>query len=152
MSKQFFKVEGLSDLEDALAELPKATARNVLLRTLKAAAVPIQQTAQNDAPRRTGGLIKSIVISTKLSRRQRAASKKESPVEIYVGPSPHPKGVQQEFGNARHGAHAFMRPAWDANVMTVLATIKSLLSSEIDKAVARIARKAAREAAKMGKL
>ena len=36
MGRQMFKVEGLKELDKALKELPRATARNVVLRTLKA--------------------------------------------------------------------------------------------------------------------
>lgn len=147
--KMTFHVEGLSELDEALKELPKATARNVLLRTLKDSSGPMIDAAKASAPKRKGGLIKSIDVSTKLSRRQRSMNRKESPVEVYIGPSPHPKGVQQEFGNAHHHAQSFMRPAWDGTVQIMLSSIRDKLANEIDKAVARLARKAARLAAKM---
>lgn len=149
MARQVLKVEGLKDLEDALKELPKATARNVLLRALKEQAAPIAQAGEANAPRLTGGLAQSYVVGTKLSRRQRGLHKKESPVEIFVGPTPHPKSVQTEFGNAHQAPHPHLRPAWDAKVMSVLDGIKEALAGQIEKARARLARKAAREAAKM---
>lgn len=146
---QNFRIEGLSELDDALKELPKATARNILLRTLKAEAQPIADAGAALAPRLTGGLSESYTVSTKLSRRQKSQSKKESDVEVYIGPSPHPKSVQTEFGNSHQTPHPHLRPAWDGNVMGVLAGIRDRLAEEIAKAVARLAKKAAREAAKM---
>ena len=47
-------VEGLAALDKALAELPKATARNVLKRTLDKAAQPIVEEAKTLTPFRTG--------------------------------------------------------------------------------------------------
>lgn len=147
--KTTFKIEGLAELDQALTELPKATARNVLLRTLKTEAQPIADAGEAYAPKLSGGLAQSYVVSTKLSRRQKSQHPKESMVEVYVGPSPHPKGVQTEFGNAHQAAQPHLRPAWDGNWRRVLDGIKNTLTEEIEKARARLARKAAREAAKM---
>jgi len=144
-----FKVEGLADLDEALKELPKATARNVLLRTLKEEGQAIADAGEANAPRLSGQLAESYAVSTRLSRRQRKQNRKESDVEVYIGPSPHPKSTQTEFGNAHQAAEPHLRPAWDDNVQRVLAGITKTLTEQIDKAVARLARKAAREAAKM---
>ena len=149
MAKQVFKIEGLKELDLALSELPKATARNVLLRTLKEQGQPVADAEKALAPRLTGKLAMSPSVSTKLTRRQRKASPKESPVEVYIGPTAHPKSQQTEFGNAHQAAHPHLRPAWDANVMRVLEGIKKSLAEQIEKARARLARKAEREAAKM---
>lgn len=147
--REFFKLEGLKELDQALTELPKATARNVLLRTLKEQGQPIADAGEANAPRLSGKLADSYTVGTKLSRRQKKQNRKESAVEVYVGPTPHPKSVQTEFGNAHQAAHPHLRPAWDANVMRVLDGIKNALADQIEKARARLARKAAREAAKM---
>lgn len=148
-SRETFSIEGLSDLDKALSELPKATARNVLLRTLKEQGQPIADAGEANAPRLSGKLADSYTVGTKLSRSQRSKLKKESHVEVYIGPTPHPKSIQTEFGNAHQAAHPHLRPAWDGNVMRVLDGIKNSLADEIEKARARLARKAAREAAKM---
>jgi HK97 gp10 family phage protein len=142
------KVEGLRELEAALAELPKATGRNVLRRALKKAGQPIADAGEAYAPRLSGKLAASYTVSTKLTRRQRRASKKESPVEVYVGPTPHPKSVQTEFGNAHQAPEPHMRPAWDGNKERALQIIKTDLGDEIQKAADRLAKKAARLAAK----
>jgi hypothetical protein len=144
-----FKIEGLRELDEALTELPKATARNVLLRTLKAEGQRVADAGEAYAPKLTGGLAQSYAVSTKLSRRQKSLASKESMVEVYIGPSPHPKSVQTEFGNAHQSAHPHLRPAWDGNWRAVLEGIKDTLTEQIEKARARLARKAARDAAKM---
>jgi HK97 gp10 family phage protein len=149
MARQTFKIEGLKELDEALKELPKATARNVLLRTLKEQGQPIADAGEANAPRLSGKLADSYTVGTKLSRRQKKQNKKESMVEVYVGPTPHAKSVQTEFGNAHQAAHPHLRPAWDGNVMRVLDGINRSLAEQIEKARARLARKAAREAAKM---
>lgn len=147
--KTKFRVEGLKELQEALAELPKATSRNVLLRTLKGEGQAIADAGEANAPIRSGKLADSYTVGTKLSTRQKKQHRKESSVEVFVGPTPHPKSVQTEFGNAHQSAHPHLRPAWDANWRGVLDGIKARLSEEIEKARARLARKAAREAAKM---
>jgi HK97 gp10 family phage protein len=149
MAKQKFKIEGLQELDEALKELPKATARNVLLRTLKMQGEPIRADGERNAPKDKGGLKQSYTVGTKLSRRQKSQNKKESMVEVYIGPGPHAKGVQTEFGNAHQAAHPHLRPAFDANVKRVLDGIKSDLAEQIEKARERLARKAAKILAKM---
>ena len=142
------RVEGLKELQDALADFPKATSRNVLLRTLKQQAAPIASAGESYAPKLTGRLARSYSVSTKLSRSQRRKFPKESPVEVYVGPAPSAKSIQTEFGNSHQAAEPHLRPAWDGNVQRVLSGIRQALAREIEKAAARLARKAARAAAK----
>lgn len=149
MARQTFKIEGLADLDKALSELPKATARNVLLRTLKEQGQPIRDAGERQAPRDEGGLQQSYTVGTKLSKRQKSQNKKESMVEVYIGPGPHAKGVQTEFGNAHQAAQPHLRPAFDGNVQKVLNGIKNSLAEQIEKARHRLAKKAARIAAKI---
>lgn len=59
-------VIGLKELDKALAELPKATARNTLKRVLVKAGQPIADRARQNAPRDTGELQESIVVSSKV--------------------------------------------------------------------------------------
>ena len=153
------RVEGLRELERALAELPKATARNVLRRTITEAAQPLIADAKKLAPDRPGkppnDLANSITISSRLNKQQRKESRGDpkSFVEMYVGPDvsvPNAHGHWQEFGTVHHGPQPFMRPAWDANKNVVLHKIKDELGTQITKAAQRLARKAARQAAKGG--
>lgn len=151
-TREFFRVEGLSDLDNTLKELPKATARSVLTSTLKTAAKPIQEAAAILAPDdpKTGGkdLHSSILISA--AAGSRGKNSKESDVEVYIGPAKGKfYGLFNEFGTAFMGAHPFMRPAFDGKVMQTLNSIKDILADKIEKARIRLARKAEREAAKM---
>lgn len=146
--RQKFKLSGLRELEQTLGTLPKATGKAVLRRVLREAGEPIARSMRAKAPRDMGDLIESIDVSTKLSRRQRALHKKKSTVEMFVGPGPYPQAITQEFGTWFHRPQPFARPAWDAEKMAALDRAGTLLGIEIDKAVQRAARKAARLAAK----
>lgn len=148
---QKFTIEGLAELDEALKELPKATARNVLQRALKKAIEPVAVAARQYAPRRTGKLAQSISFGTRLSARQRSLHKPESDVELFAGASALPHAHLQEFGTRHHAPKPFLRPAWDANKMRALATITDDLADEIEKARQRLARKAERLAAQMRK-
>lgn len=143
------RIEGLRELEKSLAELPKATGKNVLRRIIKARAQPIAEDAETRAPKDTEAMSRSITVGTKLSRRQRALYKKwgsSSAVEMFVGPGPYPQAITQEFGTFDQPAQPFMRPAWDAARGTILDDFAEDLWSEIAKAAARHARKLARQA------
>jgi HK97 gp10 family phage protein len=141
------KIEGLRELEAALAELPKATGKNVLRRVLIKAAQPIEADAAAAAPELTGRLRRDVSTGTRLNRRQAAMARRlgKSEVEVHVGVND-PAGVQNEFGNAHQRPQPFLRPAWDANRQGALETISSDLGAEIAKSAARLARRAARRA------
>jgi len=147
MPKTTIRVEGLSELKDALEELPKATGTNVLKRALTKAADPIQAQAESLAPVMTGKLKRSIIVGTKLSKSQKKSATKINQVEIYVGPGQLRQATLQEFGTVNQRPQPFLRPAWSANVRPALDSIRELLADEIEKARARIARKIARLAA-----
>lgn len=146
---EIVRIEGLRDLENALRELPKATARAALRRTLKIAAKPVEDAMRAKAPVETGGLRDSIITGTRLTRRQAAAAKKETKhfSEIHIGTS-HPAAVPQEFGTILHAAQPFGRPAWEETQTGALVDISRELGGEIEKSRERLARKAARLAAK----
>lgn len=145
-----FRLEGLSDCLDALEELPKATEKNVLKRTLiKSADQMLQDARQLAEPHiKTGTLYESITIGTKLSRTQKTLSPKKSFVEVYLGPRPLVQAITLEFGTRNQPPYPFMRPAWEANKHQTLMLIAETLAAEISKAAQRLARKAARLAGK----
>ena len=145
------KLEGLSDLKDALEELPKATSTNVQKRALMKAAQPILEAARAAAPVLTGTLRDKMMISARLSKTQRAGYEKDSKVEVYVGPPPLVQAITSEFGTFREAPQPFVRPAWAENKRTALDLIRDELAEEIEKARQRIARKAERLAAQMKK-
>lgn len=148
-TRTMFKVEGLKDLDDALVELAEEfhprNAKNVLRSSLKDGGKIIADAESALAPRGvTGQLAESPTVGTKLTRRQKKQHTKESPIEMFVGPTPHPKSVQTEFGNAHQSAHPHLRPAFDNNVMRVLDVIKTAVAERLEKTRARLARKAAK--------
>lgn len=142
------RVLGLSQLEQGLSELPRATGKNVLRRVLRQRGEPIAERARNLAPVDEGELKDSIGVSTKLSRSQRRKRRKRATVEMFVGPGGHPQAITQEFGTFFHPPQPFMRPAWAAEKGSILEDLSSDLWTEIDKAAQRIARKQARLAKK----
>jgi HK97 gp10 family phage protein len=164
-----FKVEGLADLDRALGELTKATARNTLYRVLTRAAAPMDAAWRQDAPirlgrlKRSGGIQKtaladfnkaysttlrgggdkaSAVAAGRAAQRENASGRAFA--EIVVGPGPNPQAIQQEFGNSHNAAQPFARPAWDDTKDRALDIVKSELGGEIDKAAKRLAKKAAK--------
>jgi HK97 gp10 family phage protein len=146
MARVIVKIEGLKELDKALGELPKATAKATLRRVLVEGGELIASAARRGAPVDEHYLYESIDVSTKLNRRQRSLHKDESGKmfqEMFVGTN-NPAGVQQEFGNEHNAAQPFMRPAWDAKKQDALERITVLLWGEIEKSAQRLARKAAK--------
>lgn len=141
------KVEWLVGSDKALAEVgSKATQKNVLLRTLKKAAKPIDDTASNMAPVDTGKLQISVITGTQLTRRQRGSAYKAGKLgvaEVHVGTAMS-RGMFQEFGTLKMPASPFMRPAWDMRKGEAQDIIATELWVEIRKATERAARKRAK--------
>lgn len=168
-----FEVTGLKEFEASLAELGKATARNVMMRALVDSAEEIAEPMRARAPARLGRLKESIVVSAKsvakagkaafssalragASRAQagqaaKAANKgakgRDTFSQVFVGPTQDGfHGVQQEFGNVNHAAQPFGRPAFDEGAPRSLDRLAKDLAAQIAKAAARAARKAAKKA------
>lgn len=146
------KIEGLSDLEAQLERLTKAAGKGVLRRSLKKAATPMAEAWRDKAPRGDTAmdrLANSGGIGTKLSKRQAALHRKmfrddRASVEMFVGPGPDPAAWNQEFGNSKHGAQPFLRPAFDEEVKPTLDRLGDIMWEELDKSLVRAARKAER--------
>lgn len=154
MPAQMMHISGLKDLDKALEEFADEysprKAKNILLGALKDGGKLIAAAGEANAPRGpTGQLAESYTVTTKLTRRQRSRNRKESDVEVYVGPTPHPKSVQTEFGNAHQPAHPHLRPAWDSQAHAALNVFVERIKERLEKTRARLARKAEREAAKL---
>lgn len=163
-------VDGLKELDAALGMLPKATARNVLKRTLNKAAQPVVEEAKRLTPVRTGKLRDSIMSSTRVKNKTgnaeysaamraglgkdaarsallaaRKANKGQgSFAETFVGPARGGGVIRYahivEFGSNDTAPQPFMRPAWDATQGKVLSIIKDELGNEIIKAARRVGR------------
>lgn len=125
-----------------MMDLPKATNKRLVAKVLKEIAEPMRAMAEQLAPfdpdhQGDGPHLKeTVAVSQKLNRTQRRKAKKESPVEVYIGPAS-PRGVLQEFGTVNHGAQPFMRPAFDAKARGAFNDLGEKLGAAIAKAVAR---------------
>lgn len=145
------KLEGFSELAEALEQLGKATTQKASLRrALKAAAEPMADKAQARAPvGDTRTLAPSIIVSTRLSKRQASLHRRmfrndRAAVEMFVGAGPLPSAHAQEFGTIHHAAQPFMRPAFDEDKMAFLDRLKQEIAADIKKTVARAEQRAAR--------
>ncbi|MFN7177116.1 MAG: hypothetical protein ACK4MX_09530 [Thermaurantiacus sp.] len=151
--KTSMRVEGLQDLDAALADLPQSTAKGVVRRTLIKAGQPIVEDYANNVRRRSGTLAESAGVSTKLSRRQRRLHRKmfaddRAAVEVFAGAGPLSQAITEEFGTVNQEPQGQMRAAWDRNKQKALQIVQTETWSEISKTAARLARRRARQAAK----
>lgn len=169
--KTYAKGFGFKELEAALKELPRATAKSVVRKTLQKAAAPMVEAARAAAPVRSGILASGLASSGKAKggnagqrafgaalragqdisgARQAARSANRDAsgsVELFIGPDQSDgQGLLQEFGTATNPAQPFLRPAWDGNKDKALEIITADLRANIFKAVARLARKQAKAA------
>ena len=147
-AKTTFKIEGLAELDDALVELAEEfsvrNAKSVMVAALKDGGKIIAKAGQANAPVKSGKLAESYKVGMQLSKRQRQQRVKESAIEIFVGPTPHPKSVQTEFGNSHQAAHPHLRPAWDSNSRRVLDLIIKRASERLEKTRARLVKRRAK--------
>ena len=141
---EYFKLEGLRELEAALRQMPQATARRTGLKALRAGAEPIARAARQLAPVGEGDLVESIDVSTRLAPSQRADRGAVASLEIHVGPGQHPQAITQEFGTYKEPAQPFMTPAWEQQRMTALDIVGTALGIEVEKTAARLAKKRGR--------
>lgn len=151
---------GFRELEAELARLPKATGKNVLRRVAKGALQPMAETAAAKAPKRTGELAYSIVVSEKRTKRAKKSTAQfvggkfrasaSTGIAMAMGPSK-AGGVLSyatfdEFGTVDTPAFAYMRGAWDAGAVQALEYVKDNLWAAIQKASAKVAAKLAKAA------
>ena len=151
------KTEGFKEFEQALEDLTTAAQKGVARRALIKAAKPLVDKAKAAAPVDEGHLKRSIAASDKLDGRQAKAHKAltgKQGAEVFVGPSYNigeggRHGHLVEFGTRHSAPKPFLRPTWAADQKQILDRISKEMWSEIEKAIARAERKAARQAAKL---
>jgi hypothetical protein len=150
MSKPF-RIEGLSDINRALGDLPRAVGKATLVRVGKARLQPMADEAKQLAPVDEGDLRESIIVSTRQGTKSQriAALVNKAAVEVAMGPTAdgYPEAVPQEFGFYDSPGSPYMRPAWDNGHRKLLDGIAGDLGKEVAKAAARHARRQARRAA-----
>lgn len=177
MAKTSIRIEGLRELDEALGELSKATARNTMRRALTSAAEPMRAEAERNAPRETGQLANSIAISAQIGRKNdpgkaafaetmrgggtrtqarqaliaanRAAGVGESFAEVYMGP---------RASNKRNSIKAIVQefgsvkqvaqPYMRPAFDSQARTVLSRIGSELKTEIDKSAARAARRAAR----
>ena len=147
------KLTGFKELEAALEQMSKAVGKGVLRRAGIKALRPVAKVASGMAPDDPAtsapkDLKTSIAVSSKVKvgRSALRLTEGKSAVEVYMGPTKdgYPQAILQEFGTIHHPPQAYMRPAWDSGKGKVLDDLKRELWSEVEKAAARAAKKAAK--------
>jgi len=141
------RTEGFAEMEKALGEFSKATARNILRRTGLEALRPVADGMKGKAPKRLEALIDAIDVGTKRQKGTKKHFPDSSTVEVYAGVSVvgggmPPQATQQEFGNEHHGPQPYARPTWDREERPTLERTKDALANEIDKSRQRAQRRA----------
>lgn len=162
-----FELEGLKEVAESLNQFTDGVARNITSRSLAEAAEPMAKAARALAPKRSGELRESIAASTRAEIKGRLRNKNLR--FAFVGPSyskfdkhyaPHAHLVEYGTGARYHKdgkyvgqapAQPFMRPAFDQYKQEVVVRFRDILIVEVERAAARAARKARREAIKAGK-
>ena len=158
------KIEGLAGLNTALGDLPRATARNTLIRTGKKALEPfladVKQLAPVDAPsdtpeRAAESYKDSWIIGTRLNDFQKGEVRKggKSFAEVYAGTTQPGLGSQLEHGTVERiskktgknsgvvAPQPHARPAWDGTQKQVLDIVAKELWAEIEKSAQRLAKR-----------
>ena len=149
------KIDGFRELERALLDLPRGTSIGVARRVMKKQLTPVQKMADDLWP----GANEAYMISSRVSRRQQPQSLakfERGVVNMFIG-SHEPHAHLVEFGTGprytRNGSYRgamspmpSLQPAWDAHRRKILAGLGADLWAEIEKTVARRARRAAKKA------
>lgn len=163
------KIEGLRELDAALAQFKKSTARGVMNRALKRAAKPIADAAKQNAPVDTGALRDSIGISVARTggagrsafadALRSGASRAEAAAAAHAANSAAggqttatvqvaakaPHAVFAEYGTRERGGTLFLSAAMHSRRGEALKLLGKELGSEINKTAKRIAARQARK-------
>lgn len=143
------KTTGLKELDKQVARLSKSMGKGALRKALRIVAEPVAEDMRAGAPPDPDGnhvLKPSIGVGTKLSKRQAGLHRKmfrndKASVEMFVGAGPVSSATQQEFGNRRHGAQPFARPAWDAHKGGILDKLSAELWTQVEASIGRAAKR-----------
>ena len=138
------KIEGLKQLDAALGELKAGAAKAVLRRVGREALQPFDASWRAKAPHLSWDLEQSGSVGSALYQSRGGAKRpvRESAVEVFAGPGPHPQAIQQEFGNRNHPPQPYARPAWEETKNQALQIVADQLGGEIKKSAKRARRKA----------
>ena len=155
------KMDGFRDIERALADLPRGTSAGVSRRAMKKELAPVAATANSLWPGQKSDVFR---ITSKLARGQRrdsAADRSRTALNMFVGAPGGKNGTPTahlvEFGtgprsqkNGRFTGSVsptpMLQPAWDMHKHKILEGLGARLWDEIEKTVARRAKRAAKAA------
>jgi len=153
------KVDGFRDLEKSLADLPRSTSKGVARRAMKKELAPVADMANAFWPGSADDVFK---ITSKLAKGQMSDSEMErgpSILNLFVGAPGGAQGTPEahliEFGTGpryhQSGKYVgavsptpMLQPAWDANKSQMFEGLGKRLWDEIEKTVARRAKRAAK--------
>jgi HK97 gp10 family phage protein len=159
--KPTLSLQGVAQLDKVLQEMAKTTAKRTARKAMSQALDPVLQAARDLAPvGPTGRLRDGVNVSHKLNKSQAGEAPREGKdvLHMYVGSnSPHAHLVEFGTGPRHHKSgkyvgsmppNPWMRPAWDGNRQAVLDGLAAALRAEIEKTLARIAKRKANAARK----
>jgi hypothetical protein len=149
-------LEGLAELEETLNQLPNRIAKAAVQRVLRRGAelfriawsanARVRQRERGHGPK--GRFKASIAVSSRVERAVRhfQASQDAPAAVAYAGPTKagYPEAMMEEFGAPAHNEtppSAPGRRAWEAEKQAALNLIAAGLGPEIEKTVARFAKR-----------
>lgn len=154
MARTTVKLSGFKELEKSLGDLSRAAGSAALRRAGLKAMEPMAKLASSlapdDATTPPVDLHTSIGISARarIGRGGLEGIEKGNRVNIHMGPAfdleRYARALVMEFGSYKDAPQPYMRPAFDQDGAAVIERLQPLLRAEIDKVVARAARRAAR--------
>jgi len=150
-----FKVTGFRDMERALADLKRGTAKGAARRAIKKTLAPVAEAAAASPF--------EIAVTSRLNKTQARGARGDrgaALLTLYVGPidedgkgAPHAHLLEFGTGPRFHKsgkfvgavlADPFMRPAWDQHRGQMLEKLGANIWAEIEKSLARAAKAAAK--------
>lgn len=149
MAKDVVKVSGLKELDAALGELTKVTARNVLFRTAEKSMEPMREKMKYFAPydpydRDQDGQHLEDTMKTERVKAKRARGsvryQASDGVEVMTGPAPKGKRARanagwQEDGTSKMEPNSYVLPAFDSEGMATVGRVRDGLATEVRKTV-----------------
>jgi HK97 gp10 family phage protein len=150
------QVLGFRELDAALAQLPEALRRQVVVAALKKAAAPMVRDAKATArrgkdPRRRGSMKQrksgeSEAMGHGADSIAARAAPSETPYEAVVAVGPDARHWYMkflEFGSAHQAPQRFLTPAFEVNKEAAVQAIGEELWKSLEATAARLARQAA---------
>lgn len=145
MQLDSWSVSGLKELEKALTELGQKAGLKALRKASREAMGGVQLSMAMGAGYNSGSpdgehMRDSIKISTKKLDSKHGG--KDNALATRVGPSKKhsQKAIAQEYGTAKQAADPFMRPALYENRHRIVRTFRTVLATEIQKAIKKQAK------------